>query len=60
MLAISHGITLRVLRGLLAGGAQYEGIALADDAPQGTVFEIEGGVQRVLYTGSGNIGARAA
>jgi broad specificity phosphatase PhoE len=60
VLVISHGITLRVLRGLLAGGAEYEGVALADDAPQGTIFVIEDGVQSILHTGAGTIGVRAA
>ena len=60
VLVISHGITLRVLRGLLAGGAQYEGVPLADDAPQGTIFVIEDGVQSILHTGAGTIGVRAA
>lgn len=60
VLVVSHGITLRVLRGLLAGGAAFEGIALADDAPQGTVFEIVDGVQASLHRGGGFSGARAA
>ena len=60
VLVISHGITLRVLRGLLAGGAPYEGVPLADDAPQGTIFVIENGVQSILHTGAGTIGVRAA
>lgn len=60
VLVISHGITLRVLRGLLAGGEAFEGVAFADDAPQGTVFEIAGGVQTALHLGGGFSGARAA
>ncbi len=60
VLVVSHGITLRVLRGLLSGGSEYEGVALAGDAPQGTVFVIEDGVQSVLHTGAGAAGARAA
>lgn len=59
VLVISHGITLRVLRGLLAGGEPFEGVLLADDAPQGSVFHIEEGIQSFLYTGSGSTGARA-
>jgi probable phosphoglycerate mutase len=59
VLVISHGITLRVLRGLLAGGEPFEGVDLADDAPQGSVFRIEEGVQTFLHTGSGSHGARA-
>jgi broad specificity phosphatase PhoE len=57
-LVISHGITLRVLRGLLAGGTPFEGVELADDAPQGTVFRIEDGVQAALHVGAGVAGAR--
>ncbi len=60
VLAISHGITLRVLRGLLAGGTAYEGVMLADDAPQGTVFRIADGIQTALHVGDGARGARAA
>ena len=57
-LVISHGITLRVLRGLLAGGRAFEGVALADDAPQGTVFRMEDRVQTALHVGAGASGAR--
>lgn len=60
VLVISHGITLRVLRGLLAGGVDFEGVAFADDAPQGTVFEIVEGLQTALHMGGGYSGARAA
>ncbi|TRW15117.1 histidine phosphatase family protein [Glacieibacterium frigidum] len=60
VLVISHGITLRVLRGLLAGGDDFEGVAFADDAPQGTVFEIVDGTQTALHLGGGFSGARAA
>ena len=57
-LVISHGITLRVLRGLLAGGRAFEGVTLADDAPQGTVFRVADGVTRALHVGTGVSGAR--
>ena len=60
VLAISHGITARVLRGLLSGGRDWHGVAVADDAPQGTVFRIVDGVETVLLTGSGVQGVRAA
>ena len=59
VLVISHGVTARVLRGLLSGCHDYEGVALAEDAPQGTVFVIEDGVQSVLHVGDGHAGARA-
>jgi len=58
-LVVSHGVVLRVLRGLLAGGAPFEGVAFADDAPQGTVFRIEDGVQTALHVGTGATGDRA-
>lgn len=56
ILVISHGITLRVLRGLLAGGEPHEGVMLADNAPQGTIFAIENGVQTILHLGDGRRG----
>jgi broad specificity phosphatase PhoE len=59
-LVISHGITARVLRGLLVGGVDYGGACIAADAPQGTVFRIEDGVETPLLIGSGVLGARAA
>lgn len=55
---ISHGITLRVLRGILVGGRPFEGVTLADDAPQGTVFRIENGVATAVHVGTGSAGAR--
>ncbi|OYU15781.1 MAG: phosphoglycerate mutase [Alphaproteobacteria bacterium PA4] len=60
VLAISHGITARVLRGLLVGGHDWHGVRVADDAPQGTVFRIVDGVESVLLTGAGVQGVRAA
>lgn len=60
VLAISHGITARVLRGLLIGGDDWHGVKVAPNAPQGTVFHITDGVERVLHTGTGVHGVRAA
>jgi broad specificity phosphatase PhoE len=60
VLAISHGITARVLRGLLVGGEDWHGVRVAADAPQGTVFHIREGAESVLLTGSGVQGVRAA
>ena len=57
-LVISHGITLRVLRGMLAGGRPFEGVKLADDAPQGTVFRVGDGVATALHRGASHSGAR--
>lgn len=60
VLAISHGITARVLRGLLVGGREWHGVKIAVDAPQGTVFRITDGAETILHTGSGVQGVRAA
>ncbi len=60
VLAISHGITARVLRGLIVGGEDWHGVRVAADAPQGTVFHIRDGAESVLHTGSGVQGVRAA
>ncbi len=60
VLAISHGITARVLRGLLVGGSDWHGVKVAPNASQGTVFHIRNGVETVLHTGSGVHGVRAA
>jgi probable phosphoglycerate mutase len=52
---ITHGITARVLRGMLVGGTPFEPgcVPLADGAPQGTVFRIENGREVALHVGSG-------
>ena len=60
VLAISHGITARVLRGILVGGDDWHGVNVAADAPQGTVFRIVDGVEDVLLTGAGVQGVKAA
>lgn len=60
VLAISHGVTARVLRGLLVGGFDHEGVRIAPDAPQGTVFRIENGVETALHLGAGIHGVNAA
>ncbi|MEO5640611.1 MAG: histidine phosphatase family protein [Sphingomicrobium sp.] len=52
-LVISHGMTLRVLRGLLAGGEAYAGTTIADDGLQGTIFQVEDGHQTILHQGRG-------
>jgi probable phosphoglycerate mutase len=59
-LVISHGITARVLRGLLVGGSDWHGVKVAPNAAQGTVFHIRDGREDVLLTGSGVHGVRAA
>lgn len=59
-LVISHGMTARVLRGLLAGGRPFEGVPIAADVPQGTVMRLAGGAERALHLGAGASGPRAA
>jgi broad specificity phosphatase PhoE len=54
-LVIAHGISARVLRGQLVGGAPVDGTAIADDVPQGTVVKIEAGAQISLHLGSGAV-----
>lgn len=60
VLAISHGITARVLRGLLVGGDDWHGVKVAPDAPQGTVLHVKDGAETVLHLGAGTHGVRAA
>ncbi|OYW13932.1 MAG: phosphoglycerate mutase [Sphingomonadales bacterium 32-65-25] len=60
LLVISHGITARVLRGILVGGQDWQGVPVAADAPQGTVFHIRDGAETMLHMGSGVQGVRAA
>ncbi|MBL8647435.1 MAG: histidine phosphatase family protein [Sphingosinicella sp.] len=60
-LVISHGITARVLRGALVGGTPFEPgcVPLAKDAPQGTVFRIEGGREEPIHVGHGSVDGKA-
>jgi probable phosphoglycerate mutase len=51
VLAITHGVTLRVLRGLLVGGEPFDGVKLADANPQGSVSLIEDGRETLLPAG---------
>ncbi|WP_439534771.1 histidine phosphatase family protein [Polymorphobacter sp.] len=60
LLVISHGVTCRVLRGLLAGGEPWHGVRIADDVPQGTILHLRDGGERVLHLGNGAHGMRAA
>jgi probable phosphoglycerate mutase len=59
-LVISHGMTARVLRGLLVGGALYEGVAVAADVPQGTVMRIANRSESPVVAGDGAAAFRAA
>jgi broad specificity phosphatase PhoE len=53
-LVIAHGISARVLRGLLVGGAPVDGTPVADDLPQGTMVRIENGAESAIIVGSGS------
>jgi probable phosphoglycerate mutase len=59
-LVISHGMTARVLRGLLVGGRDFHGVRIAADLPQGSIVSIAGGIEQQLHLGSGTAGPRAA
>ncbi|MCS6987474.1 MAG: histidine phosphatase family protein [Sphingomonadaceae bacterium] len=57
---VSHGITTRVLRGLLVGGRAYEGVPIAPDTPQGTVMRVADGQEVAICVGDGARAFRAA
>jgi broad specificity phosphatase PhoE len=52
-LVVMHGMSSRVLRGLLTGAAERAGCGapVADGLRQGALVEIEGGIERALETG---------
>lgn len=54
-LLLMHGMSARVLRGLLTGAAPHPrcGAPVASPLPQGSVVSIENGIETVLYVGSG-------
>jgi probable phosphoglycerate mutase len=54
-LVVTHGMSSRVLRGLLTGMADRPecGAPVAEGLPQGSVVEIEDGVERVVHLGGG-------
>jgi probable phosphoglycerate mutase len=58
-LIVMHGISSRVLRGLLTGAPDRPGCGapVAAPLPQGSVVCIEGGVETVVGLGSGDLGA---
>ncbi len=60
IIAISHGMAARVLRGLIVGGEAFDGTKIAGDAPQGTVFRIAGGSEDMIHVGSGSYREQAA
>ena len=55
-LVISHGISSRVLRGLMTGADTHPEFAVpvAPGLPQGSVVLIEGGVETVPHLGTGH------
>ena len=55
MLLISHGMTSRVLRGLLTGQAPLDlvGVPIASSLPQGSMVQITDGVEKVIHLGAG-------
>ena len=60
VLAISHGLACRVLRGLLVGGPRHspDWPPIAHDVPQGSILQIRGGRETILHRGSGDAGSR--
>lgn len=60
-LVLMHGMSSRVLRGVLTGIDVLPHFAapVAPDLPQGSVVRIEGGIETVVVTGSGHGGAPA-
>jgi probable phosphoglycerate mutase len=54
-LIITHGVTSRVLRGLLGGASPRPdcGAPVADRLPQGSIVRIEGSCETVLFRGRG-------
>jgi len=58
-LMMMHGISSRVLRGLLTGAPERPGCdaPVAAPLPQGSVVCVEDGVERVIGLGSGDLGA---
>ena len=61
-LIVMHGISSRVLRGLLTGAAARPGCGapVARALPQGSVVCVEDGVETLLGFGSGGLGASGA
>ena len=58
-LVVMHGMSSRVLRGLLTGApvVPSAGIALSPALPQGSVVLVEDGRERVVVTGGGGVHA---
>ncbi|MFL6856871.1 MAG: histidine phosphatase family protein [Allosphingosinicella sp.] len=60
-LIVMHGMSSRVLRGLMTGAADHPGCGapIAAGLPQGSVVAIEAGIERLVHVGGGG-GGRAA
>ena len=58
-LVIMHGISSRVLRGMLTGACHRPGCGapVADGLPQGSMVRIEDGLETILHLGTGTHGA---
>ena len=54
-LVVMHGMSARVLRGLLTGAEAHPacGAPVAPDLPQGSIVAIEGDIETVLHVGTG-------
>ncbi len=61
-LIVMHGISSRVLRGMLTGAPDRPecGAPVADALPQGSVVCIEKGAETVIGRGAGSLGASGA
>ena len=55
-LVIMHGISSRVLRGVMTGAAEIPGYGApaAPGLPQGSVVMIDGGVETIVHRGTGH------
>ena len=62
MLVVMHGMSSRVLRGLLLGLAPDPrfGVPIASSLSQGSLVMIGGGVEKIIGQGAGNSGARSS
>ena len=58
-LVVMHGMSSRVLRGLLIGegAVTADGVAVAPALPQGSVVAVDGGVETLLVEGDGAVRA---
>lgn len=52
-IVVSHGLTTRILRGLLADGVVYEGVKVAPAVTQGSVVQVAQGEEQLLWRKEG-------